>query len=104
MESIFDIFFQHKIETLPRCGLKTRQNRTDVIDHLNAVISGYAEGEYQFQLLIDTLALFYHLSSPRLIGQCVSPDASCQLALVAAINYHRAQKEANSTVSCWQTQ
>lgn len=45
MESIFDIFFEHKMEMLPRCGLKTRQNRTDVVDHLNAVISGYAEGE-----------------------------------------------------------
>ena len=44
MESIFDIFFEHKMEMLPRCGLKTRQNRTDVVDHLNAVISGYAEG------------------------------------------------------------
>lgn len=45
MESIFDIFFEHKMKMLPRCGLKTRQNRTDVVDHLNAVISGYAEGE-----------------------------------------------------------
>lgn len=56
MESIFDIFFEQKIQSLQRCGLKTRQNRTDVIDHLNAVISGYAEGE--LQMLMDTLSLF----------------------------------------------
>lgn len=107
MESIFDIFFEHKIETLRRCGLKTRQNRTDVIDHLTAVVSGYAEGESELlfcrlasdaNVLIPQPTLFL-LSICESQGQNVSPNESCQLAIAAAINYHRAQKKENATVS-----
>lgn len=32
-------------------------------------------------------------------GQSVTPDISCQLAIEAAINYHRSQKGQNATVS-----
>lgn len=69
MDSLFDIFFEHKIESLERCGLKTRQNRTDVIDHLNAVISGYAEGELvcNYDSFSPALHHFYKCTSHNFI-------------------------------------
>lgn len=44
MEDIFDCFFIETFLRLERSGLKTRQKRRDVIDHLNAVILGTAKG------------------------------------------------------------
>lgn len=44
MEVIFDVFFDETFRRMERSGLKTRQNRKDVIDHLNAVISGGCQG------------------------------------------------------------
>lgn len=64
MDTIFDIFFEHKIESLERCGLKTRQNRTDVIDHLNAVISGYAEGELSLCNILFHCDIYLFASFP----------------------------------------
>lgn len=46
MDWVLDCFFEETFKRLNRCGLKTRQARKDVIDHLNAVISGGCDGGY----------------------------------------------------------
>lgn len=73
MDSLFDIFFEHKIESLERCGLKTRQNRTDVIDHLNAVISGYAEGESLLLFLHFCKCTSHWMEYSTLLSHCLPP-------------------------------
>lgn len=44
MDFIFDCFFEEILETLERSGLKTRQNRQNVIDQLDSVIAGCSAG------------------------------------------------------------
>ena len=44
MDYIFDCFFEEVLETLERSGLHSRQNRKNLIDHLNSVISGCCSG------------------------------------------------------------
>lgn len=44
MEVIFDCFFEETFLRLERSGLKSRQKRRDVIDHLNAIILGTSKG------------------------------------------------------------
>lgn len=44
MEVVFDCFFDETFARLERSGLKSRQKRRDVIDHLNAIILGTAKG------------------------------------------------------------
>lgn len=44
MEYIFDCFFNETFTRLERSGLHARNKRKDVIDHLNAVISGGCKG------------------------------------------------------------
>lgn len=45
MEVIFDCFFEETFAKLERSGLKARKKRKDVIDHLNAIISGCCKGK-----------------------------------------------------------
>ncbi|KAJ6640084.1 hypothetical protein Bhyg_12833, partial [Pseudolycoriella hygida] len=59
---------------LERSGLKTKQKRRDVIDHLNAIISGCCD------------------------GQNLRPEESSRLAVLSAIKYHRDNKSGNSDV------
>lgn len=54
MEAIFDCFFEETFLRLERSGLKAKQKRKDVIDHLNAIISGCCDG------LLYYLYLLYH--------------------------------------------
>lgn len=44
METIFDCFFEETFLRLERSGLKARQKRRDVIDHLSSVILGTSKG------------------------------------------------------------
>lgn len=44
MDMMFDCFFDETFARLERSGLKSRQKRRDVIDHLNAVIMGISKG------------------------------------------------------------
>lgn len=46
MEVIFDCFFEETFQRLERSGLKSKQVRRDVMDHLNAIISGCCDGIY----------------------------------------------------------
>lgn len=54
MEYVFDCFFNETFTRLERSGLHARNKRKDVIDHLNAVISGGCKG-----FLALFLFLFY---------------------------------------------
>lgn len=45
MEVIFDCFFEETFRRLDRSGLKAKNKRKDVIDHLTAVILGSSKGE-----------------------------------------------------------
>lgn len=45
MDFIFDCFFEEILATIERSGLKTRQNRQNVIDQLDAIISGCIAGK-----------------------------------------------------------
>lgn len=47
MDFIFDCFFEEVLETIERSGLKTRQNRQNVIEQLDSIISGCISGESQ---------------------------------------------------------
>ena len=53
METIFDCFFDETFLRLTRNGLQTKQNRKDVIDHLNSVISGCCDGDDDIMLKIN---------------------------------------------------
>lgn len=44
MEVIFDCFFEETFKRLERSGLKSKQVRRNVMDHLNAIISGCCDG------------------------------------------------------------
>lgn len=44
MDVIFDCFFEETFARLERSGLKARQKRKDVIDHLSALILGTSKG------------------------------------------------------------
>lgn len=44
MDFVFDCFFEEILETIERSGLKTRQNRQDVIDQLDSIIRGCSAG------------------------------------------------------------
>jgi hypothetical protein len=61
MDFIFDCFFEEIMETIERSGLKTRQSRQNVIDQLNAIITGCSAGSQQltvnesFILIIFTM-------------------------------------------------
>lgn len=48
MEVMFDCFFDETFARLERSGLKSRQKRRDVIDHLNAIILGGSKGSFRF--------------------------------------------------------
>jgi hypothetical protein len=74
MDYIFDVFFEEVFLTLERSGLRTRQARTDIIDHLNGVIKGCGSG-------------------------CeVADDVAGQAAVVSAIDYHKRKKSENTGV------
>lgn len=45
---MFDCFFDETFARLERSGLKSRQKRRDVIDHLNAIILGGSKGSFRF--------------------------------------------------------
>lgn len=47
MDFIFDCFFEEILATIERSGLKTRQNRQNVIDQLDSVISGCSSGKHE---------------------------------------------------------
>lgn len=55
MEVIFDCFFDETFARLERSGLKGRQKRRDVIDHLNAVITGTSQGLFH---IVDIRMLY----------------------------------------------
>lgn len=44
MEVIFDCFFEETFSRLERSGLKGRQKRRDVIDHLSTIILATSTG------------------------------------------------------------
>lgn len=44
MEVIFDCFFEETFARIERSGLKARNKRKDVIDHLNSIIDGTSKG------------------------------------------------------------
>ena len=52
MEVIFDCFFEETFKRLERSGLQAKTKRKDVIDHLNAVISGCCSGKYMLLMLL----------------------------------------------------
>ncbi|XP_031631676.1 uncharacterized protein LOC116345971 isoform X2 [Contarinia nasturtii] len=74
MEVIFDCFFEETFLRLERSGLKTKQKRKDVIDHLTAIILGTSK------------------------GQNVTATETCTLAVISAINYHQRKKCENNNV------
>lgn len=74
MDYIFDIFYEEIFESMDRNGLQTRQNRRDVIDRLNSIISG------------------------GIGGQNLSADECSRLAVLSAIEYHQRHKEQNGNV------
>lgn len=75
MEFVFDMFFEEIFESMYRDGLQTRQNRRDIIDRLNTVISGCMQ------------------------GQNSTPHESAKIAILSAIDYHQRKKEENGMVN-----
>lgn len=51
MEVIFDCFFEETFKKLERSGLKSKQVRRNVMDHLNAIISGCCDGIKPIKIL-----------------------------------------------------
>lgn len=51
MDFIFDCFFEEILGTIERSGLKTRNNRQNVIDQLDSIISGCCAGNHSLSLL-----------------------------------------------------
>ncbi|KAL7028058.1 hypothetical protein ACKWTF_005709 [Chironomus riparius] len=74
MDFIFDCFFEEIIETIERSGLRSRQSRQNVIDQLDAIITGCSA------------------------GQNVSHEETSRLAVEAAIKFHRNNKSQNSEI------
>lgn len=60
MEVIFDCFFEETFLQLERSGLKAKNKRKDVIDHLNAVISGCCSGKMLVRCLIMIENVFHY--------------------------------------------
>ena len=82
MDYIFDCFFEEVLKTLDRSGLHSRQNRKNLIDQLNAVISGCCSGLHQqnFSLLFIVEIYAYQCYTLFLIkteGPKYSRIASC---------------------------
>lgn len=75
MEYVFDVFFEESFLTMERSGLKSRNGRRNVIDHLNSVISGCIEGR-----------------------RTATPQLAVGLAVKSAIDYHQKMKDDNHTV------
>ena len=77
MEVIFDCFFEETFAKLERSGLKARQKRKDVIDHLDSIIGGCAQGLYQiFHVhLISINTLLFSFSSNFFLADKTSASA-----------------------------
>ncbi|XP_055536115.1 uncharacterized protein LOC129724872 [Wyeomyia smithii] len=75
MEYVFDVFFEESFLVMERSGLKSRSGRRDVIDHLNAVISGCVQGR-----------------------ETASVQLAVSLAVKSAIDYHRKMKSDNFAI------
>lgn len=95
MDFIFDCFFEEILATIERSGLKTRQNRQNVIDQLDAIISGCIAGMNESQIAIFVIAMF---NNNHQSGQDVPPEEAARLAVESAIKYHRTIKVQNSEV------
>lgn len=95
MDFIFDCFFEEILATIERSGLKTRQNRQNVIDQLDAIISGCIAGMNESQFAILVIAVF---NNNYQSGQNVPPEEASRLAVESAIKYHRTIKVQNSEV------
>lgn len=96
MDFIFDCFFEEILETIERSGLKTRQNRQNVIDQLDSIISGCAAGS----VLRDYV--FEHNCRHKLLrstGQNVPLEEASRLAVESAIKYHQTIKLQNAEVN-----
>ncbi|KAG5681346.1 hypothetical protein PVAND_010790 [Polypedilum vanderplanki] len=74
MDFIFDCFFEEIFATLERNGLQSRHSRQNVIDQLESIITGCSA------------------------GQNVSKDETSLLAVIAAIKFHRSNKDQNSKI------
>lgn len=74
MDFVFDCFFEEVLETIERSGLKTRQNRQNMIEQLDSIIIGGSAGQNIPQVEV------------------------CQLAIESAIKYHQSMKLDNSEV------
>ncbi|CRK91145.1 CLUMA_CG004831, isoform A [Clunio marinus] len=74
MDFIFDCFFEEVLKKIERSGLKTRQNRQNVIDQLDSLIVGCSK------------------------GQNVPQDEVSGVAVMSAIKYHQTIKASNSEV------
>lgn len=94
MDFVFDCFFEEILQTIERSGLKTRQNRQNVIDQLDAVIAGCSAGKHA----IDTRFVHNVKNIQYQSGQDVPPEEASRLAVESAIKYHRMIKVKNSEV------
>lgn len=68
MELVFDCFFEEILKTIERSGLKTRQNRQNVIDQLDSIILGCSAGissiklKTLFSLYEFNQAVMFHMT------------------------------------------
>lgn len=94
MDFIFDCFFEETLATIERSGLKTRQNRQNVIDQLDSIIAGCSAGKAGVWLPTWMAERNNNYQS----GQNVPLEEASQLAVESAIKYHRTIKMENSEV------
>lgn len=99
MDFVFDCFFEEVIESHERGGLKTRQNRQNVIDQLDSIISGCSAGQLLWKIgaLREFKKVFFFCCHKK-TGQNVSHEEASCAAIEAAIKYHQSIKFENSQV------
>ena len=58
MDFIFDCFFEEILATIERSGLKTRNNRQNVIDQLDSIIAGCCAGNNIYVLFSNQIKTY----------------------------------------------
>lgn len=105
MEIIFDCFFEETFRKLERSGLKARNKRKDVIDHLTAIVLGTSRGKELCDgarvcgandRVHTTFIINYRVC--HVAGQNLPASHTCMLAVESAIGYHRAKRTENNNV------
>lgn len=93
MDFIFDCFFEEVLETIERSGLKTRQNRQNVIEQLDAIITGCSSGNSKLKISWNPF-----VPTTLSTGQDIPEVEVCIIAIESLVKYHRTMKSQNAEV------